>query len=662
MLLKSLKIKDFRQFKGIQKIDFSMDKFQNVTIVMGDNGTGKTTLAQAFTWCLYGETSFEDKILLCRSTSLKMQPESEENVRAEISLIHNEIEYTIISDQKYRKDINNVIKPIGQRSFQIAFKNEDGTRDFINQLETDMRMKEILPKELSKYFFFDGERIESMSKEIKRGRSQEFANAVKSLLGLSAYTAALTHLHGRGNNNVLSVYEHSYDATSNNKIAEYSNKLAEISENIDKIDNRILEIDAEIEITQDKISNLTERIAKNKSSEELARQKADLNKKYDNTDLLRNSQIKSLLQSFNSFAPSYFSKRLIKDSLELLSSAEKLDKGVPNINDETIRYLINRKKCICGKEIIVGNDAFIELTKLLEYIPPKSIGNLISEFINTCDTKSKFVKDYFEDFKNKFKTIREIDEEKIEYKDLIDKIDKQLENLESVGGLQAELSQYEKHLNELQSEIRSISQEKGAYLTKQKDLEAYRKELANKDNSNRKIEIYKAYTKYIYEDLFNKYSIEESRMRTNLQNEINEIFRNIYNGGFSLSLDERYNIQINVIDQSADIFDDVETSTAQNISIIFAFIAGVIKLARKSKEGSNILLTSEPYPLVMDAPLSAFDKKRIKTVCEILPEVAEQVIIFIKDTDGDLVNEFLGNKVGNRFYIDKYNEFEASII
>jgi len=74
------------------------------------------------------------------------------------------------------------------------------------------------------------------------------------------------------------------------------------------------------------------------------------------------------------------------------------------------------------------------------------------------------------------------------------------------------------------------------------------------------------------------------------------------------------------------------------------------------------LLTSEPYPLVMDAPLSAFDKKRIKTVCEILPEVAEQVIIFIKDTDGDLVNEFLGNKVGNRFYIDKYNEFEASII
>ena len=65
MLLKSLKVKDFRQFKGEQTIMFANDLQKNVTVIMGDNGTGKTTLAQAFTWCLYGETDFEDKILLC---------------------------------------------------------------------------------------------------------------------------------------------------------------------------------------------------------------------------------------------------------------------------------------------------------------------------------------------------------------------------------------------------------------------------------------------------------------------------------------------------------------------------------------------------------------------------------------------------------------------
>ena len=56
MLLKSLKMKDFRQFNGEQKIEFSADKDQNVTIIMGENGAGKTTFAQAFRWCFYGNT------------------------------------------------------------------------------------------------------------------------------------------------------------------------------------------------------------------------------------------------------------------------------------------------------------------------------------------------------------------------------------------------------------------------------------------------------------------------------------------------------------------------------------------------------------------------------------------------------------------------------
>lgn len=85
-------------------------------------------------------------------------------------------------------------------------------------------------------------------------------------------------------------------------------------------------------------------------------------------------------------------------------------------------------------------------------------------------------------------------------------------------------------------------------------------------------------------------------------------------------------------------------------------------MARKSQEGNNEMLASEPYPLVMDAPLSAFDKKRIQTVSEVLPEVAEQVIIFIKDTDGDLADTYLGSKVGKRFTFDKKNEFEAYIV
>ena len=44
MLIKSLRYKNFRQFKGENQIAFSCDPQKNVTIILGDNTFGKTTL------------------------------------------------------------------------------------------------------------------------------------------------------------------------------------------------------------------------------------------------------------------------------------------------------------------------------------------------------------------------------------------------------------------------------------------------------------------------------------------------------------------------------------------------------------------------------------------------------------------------------------------
>ena len=152
MLLKSLKLKDFRQFKGEQEITFSTDPIRNVTVIMGENGSGKTTLAQAFTWCLYGDTDFDDKSMLCKATAQSMLPGNEEKVRVELALKHNNIEYLCIREQLYSKDNSGSIRRHNQTTFKIAYKNTDGQREYVPDGETELRMKEILPKELSKYF------------------------------------------------------------------------------------------------------------------------------------------------------------------------------------------------------------------------------------------------------------------------------------------------------------------------------------------------------------------------------------------------------------------------------------------------------------------------------------------------------------------------------
>lgn len=45
-----------------------------------------------------------------------------------------------------------------------------------------------------------------------------------------------------------------------------------------------------------------------------------------------------------------------------------------------------------------------------------------------------------------------------------------------------------------------------------------------------------------------------------------------------------------------------------------------------------------------------------------LSNTAEQVIIFIKDTDGELAEEYMGDKIGCRHHFDKKNEFETVLV
>lgn len=662
MLLKSLKLKDFRQFKGEQSISFSTDLERNVTVIMGENGSGKTTLAQAFTWCLYGDTDFDDKSMLCKATAQNMLPNSEETVRVELDLIHNNIDYLCIREQRYSKDANGAMRRPNQTVFKIAYKNADGQREYVKDMETEMRMKEILPKELSKYFFFDGERIGNMSKEIRKGKSQEFAQAVRGLLGLSAFQAALDHINGRPPKvSVIRSYNESYDSKSDSKIAQYTKEIEDYEEKLEKIEQRLSAIEDEESIANEKRVELEEEIRANAESETLAKQRDEINRKLRELVSTKASSEDSLLRTFGSNAHSYFSKKLMNDALKQLSKADKIDKGIPDIRDKTIEFLIKRKKCICGADIEFGNDAYKHLNDLLEFIPPQSLGTSIGQFVRECELRCKSSDSLFDDISTKYGFIREFEETYADYQHQLQMINQKLENMKNVGELQVRLSKYLKALRDLSFEKVMLNQQVGSLTTEKNRRETERNELTLKDDNNRKIEVYKAYAQYMFDTLKALYSDKERETRTQLEITVNEIFKSIYNGGFSLSIDDKYNIQI-IVNDYEGFNEEVETSTAQSISVIFAFIAGVIKMARQSKNPENEMLVSEPYPLVMDAPLSAFDKTRIRTVCDALPNVAEQVIIFIKDTDGELAETYMGQKVGSRYEFDKKNEFETNLV
>ena len=101
MLIKKLVLHNFRQYIGTQEIEFSTDSERNVTVLIGVNTSGKTTLVRAFEWILYNKNEFDDKILLNRNVAENMQMGETQAVRGTLVLEHNGKEYEISRKQVY---------------------------------------------------------------------------------------------------------------------------------------------------------------------------------------------------------------------------------------------------------------------------------------------------------------------------------------------------------------------------------------------------------------------------------------------------------------------------------------------------------------------------------------------------------------------------------
>lgn len=664
MLLESIKLENFRQFRN-EYIEFAQGSDgKNVTIIIGDNGTGKTTFAQAFFWCMYGETEFSDKNMLNKLVAAEMKPGQESKVQVTLKLTHGNVSYTLMREQTYRKDYSNRIK--GDNTvFDIAIKEANGNTSYVKKTLCEGEVKSILPKELSRYFFFDGERIEKMSKDISTGKkATDFAEAVKGLLGLNAMFSAIQHFNPRIKNSVINSYESSYSAGSNTKIQEYTRTIEHCKEEISRIDVRLEELENQIEQATSRKAEKVDEIKQYAEGEELQRQKEKLLQRIETAKASRSTVIKEISRSFNANMSSFFSASLILRSLNFLSGKDFAGKDIPFMHAKTIEYLLKQKVCICGTHLDEGSVPYNKVKELIDFLPPQSISTTISDFKKESKRRANSRQDLFSDVRDKLAVISKQDEDLIELNDDLHAIEGKLSGGDVRGKVRAinsEIQLCDQTIKKSQTERDQLLIKKGGFEKEAGRADTERRNLTLLDDKNKKIEIYKAYAERIYKELQAVYVSSEAEIRRKLETTINEIFKTIYEGGLSLTIDEKYHISV-----YADDYDgDVETSTAQSISVIFAFITGIIKMARENRNATDEdakLLSSEPYPLVMDAPLSAFDKRRIKTVCESLPNTAEQVIIFIKDTDGELAEEYMGDKIGSRHHFDKKNEFETILV
>ena len=131
MKIKSIKLHNFMRYKGDNTIQFSTNDEKNVTVVLGDNTFGKTTLAQAFRWGLYetfNDTSYtkkKDIVLLNNEIIAEMKGTSTRDVYVEIVILNNNEEIKFTRKAMFNKKNGNpedmTVKQVGptQLTMQI---------------------------------------------------------------------------------------------------------------------------------------------------------------------------------------------------------------------------------------------------------------------------------------------------------------------------------------------------------------------------------------------------------------------------------------------------------------------------------------------------------------------------------------------------------------
>ena len=128
----------------------------------------------------------------------------------------------------------------------------------------------------------------------------------------------------------------------------------------------------------------------------------------------------------------------------------------------------------------------------------------------------------------------------------------------------------------------------------------------------------------------------------------------MYHGSREITMNNDYKITPVLAGDKSELAKSEGLETVTN----FSFIMGLVELARKKamkiedEELANQPIT-EPYPIVMDAPFSNTDIKHIENITARLPEVAEQVIIFVMDKDWNYAKKELEKHLGSKYIIEK---------
>ena len=658
MIIKQIKLTNFRQFMGEHVIEFSTDKEKNVSVILGSNTCGKTTIVGAFIWGLYGVNNLKEPKMLLNSVLAQKLTFGSQDVSVEITLNHDNKDYIILRTQRFSKSATGDSVRGNTPELKVSYVVESGETIPVNPAECQNVIESILPQALSDYFFFDGERIKSINTKAN------VKDAVRGLMGLDVYSAGMDHLNPNSGSSVIGKFKKEIDTGKDQEATRRKYQIEEFKANLDGYEKKTPQILDELQHWQTKKDEYDRIIRENEDVKAAQTKRAQLEREVaDYEEEIKNSETR-FINDINYNASKFFAIPLIKRGFEVLKSAKDEGEGIPNMNASSIEYILKRGKCICGCDLTKNQGAVECIQHEQSLLPPQHIGTEVRMFRKDMENALSTSNMYVDNIKSDYRTWLN-SQQKLEYckKDLKIISDK-------IIGFE-DVEKYERKRQEAVQQLARFEQAKAgnhdAIVRLKALIEANEKEIDKlivANEKNKKIQRYCDYAQEIYDWFKDFYDRQEKEVKDDLLASINENFSKMYHGSREITMNNDYKITPVLTGDKSELAKSEGLETVTN----FSFIMGLVELARKKamkpadEDLANQPIT-EPYPIVMDAPFSNTDIKHIENITARLPEVAEQVIIFVMDKDWSYARKELEKYLGSKYVIEKVdNQDNHSIL
>ncbi|MGZ9899855.1 AAA family ATPase [Shewanella gaetbuli] len=628
MKFRKLELKNFRQFYGEQSIIFSTSKTKNITLIHAENGTGKTAFLNAILWCLYEITTsnFKDPKTLLNKIAKK---EGAKNYSVAI-----EFE----DDKENVFLVQRAVNVNGQvfRVFEVindSYSEVDKPNSFINS---------VIPKDMAKYFFFQGEGIGKMSGS--KGDSV-VKTAVREILGFTIAELALKDLQ-----DIKRTYQKSFsNADKSGVLAKLQNDITslEISiernkKQLDKFAKSIALYNEKLEVIEDKLSNSDSAVVKQIHNQ---RKSTETQLKRERELLVRAQREKQSLVS--EFATTVFGFELSNLALDFIDEAEYKGTVPAPYNQQLVTDILKASTCICGSDIKPGTEAFIRIQDMLKQASDPMLENrirkarsqLTSIKNDSAKAKSKFL--------NNIRALSDSESEITRLKNDLDELNikiKGAESLDDIQGLENERSRAKNNLiqDERASERTKISIENDV-----KNLTLKKNELNRLDTFSEEMKKYKVLVEFsekVENVLKSTLMAAEKDVERRIIQKVNKYLQKFVRQDYKAKLNP-VTFDIRLVDKNDQI---VPESDGQALLLSLTFISSLIELSRERKNAQGQILTPGAIaPFVVDAPFGDLDNKYKGHAAKAIPNSVEQVVFLLSSSHWEgAVEQNIRDKVG----------------